>query len=269
MKMMWTMLAAVAFSAGAALAQTTSPVVVQGTTIQTATAVSCPTITQSFPAPCAAKAVTDISGDTVVLVLGSEERYALNTLDTYNLGWRDIPSNYISLFSPDNPLTNTNQNMVVSRQGNPYFPYYRVEAAVRVAGMTERYVSFPSTLSTEYRNTLTTVADRFRNVTTQQAMAMGYQPMGACIRNVGQVYLNQSFVDNRFDTMNPEALIFNQHGRLLAVDYILRSDVPVVAFGQQMQQSPLVQGALQLPVWLYDTNRNGMFSFQDTESHCD
>jgi hypothetical protein len=201
-------------------------------------------------------------------VLGSEEQYALHELGVSNLDWTDVSYNYPSIFSPGNPLTSSMVNPIVTRHGNPNYPYITLDRAVRVAGMQERTLTYPASVASPDRTTLMAVADRFRGLTTQQAMTLGYQPMGACIPNVGQVYVNQSLVDNKFDPMMPEAFAFDQRGHLLAVHYLLLSTQPVMAFGQPMQPSPLVQGAYQLPVWLYRQNPNGLFAMTDTKNYC-
>lgn len=266
MRAMWTMLAAVTLTTGAALAQvatTTTTAVcppVVGLVTTPVAAVTCPTGSPNYPTPCAAKLVTGISGEPMVMILGTEERYALDNLGAKHLNWTDISGNANSVFDQTNPLLNHRPNGSLMRHGNPYYPYYELPATSVVAGIEERYMALPATMTTQDRATLQAVADRYRGLTTQQAVAMGYQPIGAGIPNIGYVYVNQAMIDNRFDPLMPEALAFNDRGRIVAVHYILLSDVPFMAFGQQFQPSPLVQGATQLPVWLYMNNRNGMFT---------
>lgn len=264
MRAMWTMLAAVALTTGAALAQvaTTTTAVcppVVGLVTAPVAAMTCPTGSPNYPTPCAAKLVTGISGEPMVMILGSEERYALDNLDARHLNWTDVSGNANSVFAQTNLLFNHRPNGAVTRHGNPYYPYYELPSASVVAGIEERFTAYPATVTTQDQAILQSVADRYRGITTQQAVAMGYQPIGAGIPNIGYVYVNQAMIDNRFDPMMPEALAFDSRGRIVAVHYILLTNVPVMAFGQSFQPSPLVQGATQLPVWLYKSNRNGMF----------
>jgi len=287
MKKMLTMLAAVAMCTGAALAQTgtvgtvttttvagtamtpTAPILTPMVSTASTTLVgACPTGVSAFPNPCAAKAVTDITGETVVLVLGAQEEYALDNLGVRGLNWDEVATTQISITPHRNPLTSSKPNMAITRHGNPYYPYIELGPIDRVAGIQEMFVNLPGNLTPEARDVLTSVANRYRGLTPQQAILMGYQPLAACIPNIGQVYVNQAAIDNRFDPMNPEAFAFDQRGRLLAAHYIVLSDLPVVAFGQPMAASPIVQGAQQLPVWLFTSNRNGMFAMQSTNRYC-
>lgn len=281
MKIMGMLFAAVAFTAGAALAQdtttttTTVPPVTVATypiaTTTTTTAAVCPQIFPAAPSPCAAKATTDITGRPAILVLGTEEHYALSTLGVRNVNWIETSMNMTSITAQLNPLLSSRPNWALTRHGNPFYPYYEIKTNItslsQVAGVTEIFGETPANLTPESRSTLQTVSGRFRGLTIQQAMAMGYQPVGACTPSVGQVYINQSLIDNRFDAMVPEAVSFDRQGRLLAVHYLLLSDQPFMAFNQQFQASPLVQGSQQLTVWQV-SNRNGMFAMQNTKNYC-
>lgn len=277
MKIMGMMLAAVAFTTVAALAQTTTttpgaavpPVTVTTYPISTTTTTAvCPDIDPAIPSPCAAKASTDITGKPAILVLGTEEQYALRSLNVRNVNWLETSMNMSSVMSPINPLLNSRPNWALTRAGNPFYPYYEIKTDIRqVAGFTETFTGMPANLNPESRATLTAVNERFRGLTTQQAVALGYQPVGACLPSVGQVYLNQSLIDNRFDAMVPEAVSFDRRGRLLAVHHLLLADQPFMAYGQMFQASPLVQGAQQLTVWQV-SNRNGMFAMQNTTNYC-
>lgn len=276
MKILGKMLLAVAFSTVTALAQTTTTGTVATTTTivpisgVATTAAVCPTPVLGYPSPCAAKLGQDVTGDPIVLVLGMEERYALESLDARGVDWRGVAMIGVSVFPAYDPLFNTSPNRVVTRHGNPYYPYYElnVRAPQLIAGMIETFPGLPTTLSPESRAVLSSVGQRYRGLTTQQAMALGYQPVGACQANIGQVYLNQSLVDNRFDAMVPEAFTFDRQGRLLAVHYLILADQPFMAYGQQFQTSPLVQGAQQQSVWLFQQNPNGLFAMQSTRNYC-
>lgn len=287
MRTMWMLLAAVALCAGTALAQTgttttttttgtvlvpvagvgmspTAPILTPTVGATATTVAACPVGVSSFPTPCAARTVQDINNRPVLLVLGTEERYAINTLGVRRLNWNDVSMNALDYTTERNPLTNSRPNASIVRHGNPYYPYINYGPVQAVAGIQERFVNtnLPANLSTESRSALSMVADRYRGLTTQQAVAMGYQPVGAYTPNVGQVYINQAAIDNRFDVMVPEAFTFDNNGRLLAAQYIVLSDLPVVAFGQPLVASPLVQGAQQLSVWLFTNNPNGLFAMQ-------
>lgn len=287
MKILGMMLAAVALSAIAALAQTTttttgttgpvvttvpvvpiSTVATSAATCPTPTA-ACPTAVLGYPSPCAAKVTQSVTDDPVVLVLGMEERYALDNLQASGLNWHSISMNVSSITPYHNPLFNSRPNTIITRHGNPYYPYYEIKIAVpQVAGMFETFPTLPTTLTAESRTVLTSVAQRYRSLTPQQAMALGYQPVGACQQNTGQVYLNQALVDNRFDAMVPEAFTFDRQGRPLAAHYLMLADQPFMAYGQQFQSSSLVQGAQQLSVWLFQQNPNGLFAMQSTRNYC-
>jgi len=220
------------------------------------------------PSPCAAKASIDLSGQPVVLVLGTEEEYALRNLGVHGVNWHDTSLNMVSFYSWRDPLLNSHPNGVITRHGNPFYPYYALNTnPSRIAGYQESYMNFPASVDAQSQSVLMSVKNQYRGITTQQATAAGYLPLNACIPNVGQVYVNQSLIDNRFDAMVPEAYSFDQRGRLVAVHYLLLSDQPFMAFGQQFQASPLVQGAQQLTYWVVP-NSNGPFAMKSNHRYC-
>jgi hypothetical protein len=293
MKMSWILLVTVAFGTGAALAQVCPPTALAPPQVSTTTTVTsgpmigttvvpmamaptamsassevtvvCPSAT-IFPEPCAAKSIYDISGNPVVLVLGSEENFALRSMHLRHINWEDVSANSMGLFTPGNPLTSNQPNGSITRHGNPYYPYYAVYGVnSQVAGSIENY---PINQTTSSTNPLDVVKNRFNGLTEQQAISMGYQPLSACLQNVGQLYVNRTLIDNTFDPMEPEAFSFDRNGHVLAVHYILLSDQPFSAFGQAFQPSPIVQGAGQLTVWLYLHNPSGLFSFQNPRVKC-
>ena len=292
MRIMGMLLAAVALTAGAVLADTATTTTTTGpvtattipppattttttttttpvaTTVSTTTTMACPTTMPIVPTPCAAKASIDLNGQPVVLVLGTEEEYALRNLGVHGVNWHDTSLDMVSFYYWKDPLLNSHPNAVITRHGNPFYPYYALNTSPsRIAGFQESYLGNPSGVNAQSQSVLTSVKTQFRNITPQQAMAAGYQPVGACIPNVGQVYVNQSLIDNRFDAMVPEAYSFDQKGRLVAVHYLLLSDQPFMAFGQQFQASPLVQGAQQLTYWIVP-NSNGTFAMKSNNSYC-
>ena len=224
------------------------------------------------PAPCipcpaisgpAAMATPNLTGDTMIMVLGSEEIYALNNLPTHRPSANNVAFSYNSIFTPDNPLTSSRPNLALTRHGNPYYPYYSAGVMTLiqpVATTCALNTCFPSNINTACRDTLSDVTNRYCGMTVQQATCQGYQPVGAYDPCVGQLYVNQQLVDNTFNPQQPEALIFDQCGKLLGVRYILLANEPYTMFDQQMEASSLACGAQQLTVWLFASNPNGMFA---------
>lgn len=253
-------------STSASAAGTESGIIVsEGTPTMVA---GCPPNAYVLPGQCPVQTGTSITGETMVLVLGSEESYALDTVPA-NVNWNAASLGYVSLFERGNPLTYSRPNPVVIRHGNPFYPYYRVSAKVSVAGYQERLIRMPGNLSADTRNTLVSVANQYRTLTPQQAMAMGYQPIGTtCIEGYGMVYVNQSMVDATFDPMKPEGFSFGPNGRVLAVHYIANCGQRMSIFGQTTMDSPFVTGAQQVTVWLFEPNRNGMFAMQNPSPLC-
>lgn len=273
-------LAAAIFAAGPALAETattttttttvapvtaaTVPVAATATTVTTV----CPNIEATPPMPCAAKATMGITGRPVILVPGLQERFALDSLHVRDLNWFEAVMLQPSLASQTNPLMNSRPNWVLTRHGNPLYPYYGIKTSVsQVAGYRETFSQWPASVNAESQTVLNTMAARYRGLTPQQAMAMGYQPVGACLPTAGQVYINQAAIDNRFDAMAPEAFSIDRRGLLVAVHYLLLSDQPFMAFGLGFQPGTLVQGAQQLTVWQV-AKRNGVFAAQNTVNYC-
>lgn len=251
-----------AFGIGAARAQVgaetttatpAAPTVAAVSVTPTVTAVTpqvCLAPSAFLPVPCPAVVTRTVTGDPTLLVLGTEEALVYRQFPVTHLGWRDAQMNYDSYFAPGNPLTYSRVNRVVTRHGNPYYPYYQVSPFVRVAGLTERFSATPSTLSAQDRATLQAVAARYHGLTPNQAMAFGYTPVGAPMPDLGQVYLNQALITNGFDAMMPEAFVFDQRGELVAMQYYLIAAQPMMIFGQPTQASSLVPGAQQLTVRL-------------------
>lgn len=268
MKRLLTTLVAVCLASAAALAQcvtTTSSVNVSPN------ATSCPML----PPPCAAISAQTITGDEVIMVLGSQERYALEQLHLRDMNWRDAASNHDSLISPTNPLTNFQPNPAVWHHGNPYQPYYQISYATSqrnlsasVAGTTESYVAFPTGTSVDDQSTLRAITERYRTLTPQQAMQLGYQPLNCCVVGLGQVYLNRTLVDNVFDPMTPEAFTFDNCGNLLSAQYILATNQSYCAFGQAFRPGDIFPGTQQLSAWLYQTNPNGTFAARTNTDLC-
>jgi hypothetical protein len=197
----------------------------------------------------------------VILVLGSEEAYALNNVPVCPIWTEDVAMDYDSLFAPYNPLRSYHPNQEVTRGGNPYYPYYQLNSTCAcVAGTCESYCSCPCGVDAGCRDVLNAVRDHFSCLTPQQAVAMGYCTSGQCVPGLGVVYLNSQLVDNTFNSMQPEAFLFSPDGHLLGVQYILLADQPYTLFCQQMQPCSIVPGAQQLTVWLWSNNPNGMFA---------
>ena len=223
--------------------------------------------------PCAAIATSNLNGNSVIMVLGSEEEYALNRLDLSTLNWREAPSNYASVTSRGNPESNYRPNFAVLRHGNPYYPYYQVSTSyspTMVAGSMETYsyTSYPSTLSSGDQSLLRTITDQWRGLTPQQAIVLGYQPLCTCISGLGSVYLNQSLLCNTIDATKPQAFVFGPDNRLVAVQYLIMCNSQLTLFGQPLAASDEVTGAQQLTVWLWQSNSNGLFGPRNPAVGC-
>jgi len=258
MKVWATVLCVLAFGAGAVWAQTTTVTTVTPVIMPaTATAVVCPGPAVALPPMCPAVATQFVTGEPILLVLGSEEEFAITNASVHNLNWASVPSTYDSVFEQGNPLTYTRINGAVTRHGNPYYPYFVLGTKTTVAGLEE---IFTTGLTPTNESTLQMVTTRYRGLTPTQAMALGYQPVGAFTPGVGQVYLNTALVDNQFNALMPEAFIFNRQGKLMAVQYDVLSSQPVTLFGQPAAASTVAAGAQQVTVWLYTLNPNGRFA---------
>ena len=230
--------------------------------------------------PCAAIAANTVGGDRVIMVLGSEEYFALDNLHLRNLNWREVSANYPSMIDPGNPLTSFSPNGVVRHHGNPYYPYYQVGwyhpasttiamTNYTVAGTTEFYAAtLPSNLATSDQNTLNAITNQYGGLTPQQAMILGYQPLGTCIAGLGQVYLNPGLVGNSIDPMKPQAFVFSADGHLLAAQYEITCVQNVALFGQPFIASDEVAGGQQLTVWLWQSNSNGFFAPRNAAVGC-
>lgn len=153
---------------------TTTTIGPSGTVMETTTQ----TITQTtqtaplalapLPEPPAAIVAQTITSEPVVLVLGSQEDYALRQLPDNRLGWRVAPRNYSSLFAEGNPLTYYRPNGHVTRHGNPYYPYFQlmVPAKAVVAGTQESYVLVPAPARVATLQTETSVLGTTETYTT-------------------------------------------------------------------------------------------------------
>lgn len=125
---------AVCLFAAAALAQTTTTTTT--TTVMTAgtagtvvcPTAACPPMVMTGPQACAAISTPAITGERMILVLGSEEYYGLSNLN--DVGWENAPRNYTSRFELGNPLTHHRVNMLVTRHGNPFSPYFQTSPGV-------------------------------------------------------------------------------------------------------------------------------------------
>lgn len=223
-----------------------------------------------LPQPCPVIASSPLSGRSTVLVLGTQERYALSNAPVSHLGWYDFSENHMSYFAPGNPMTSYRPSPVVTRHGNPFMPYHQVSARLRPAeiSMNARMVPLPDTLSEADRNSLVALSARYRMLTPDQARALGYVAQGTCSPGTGQLYLNPGLVDNRVDPMNPEGFYFSADGRVLAAVYLVSSATPVTLYGQTTSPSTIATGAQQMTVWVFDPNPNGMFAALNPNTKC-
>lgn len=263
MKCLLNALVILAVSASMAWAQETVTVLTNPAPVSDVTAATCPAVATALPPLCPVLLSEDVTGVPTILVLGTEERN-LGNVSRRDVNWRDATLSYSSLFEQNNPQTSIRINPAITRHGNPYAPYHLLGTRVRVAGLREQYLAPVKPASTaypaQYQGLLQTVAMRYQGLTPAQAQALGYQPITAYTPGVGQVFLNRSLVDSCFDANTPEAFVFDQQGRLAAVQYQVVAAQPLVLFGQQMQSSQLVQGAQQSTVWLFTTNPNGLMA---------
>ncbi len=280
--------------AGAALAQTgatcASPTAATVTTTEVSTAYPA-TTTVTVPGPCAALQANTITGQPMILVLGSEESYALSNLHARVLGWYDAPSNFMSLFAEGNPITHSYPNAMVMRHGNPYYPYYQLHPGTQATGMrgtpepvamtttttttapataTCGCTTLPRKLTATQRNTLMAVYNTYANLTPVQAVKMGYTAEGACMAGMGAVYVNRNLIDTTFDAQHPEAFSFTPDGRVAAVHYIVvtDNDKSIMAFGSRSFSSPIAPGGQQVTVWLFQANSNGFFARTNPGIEC-
>lgn len=219
----------------------------------------CPSGTVAIVPACPVTVAHTIGGDPAFMVLGSQETLVLGALPVEDITWRDVPSAYQSHFEEGNPLFYSRPNRVVTRHGNPYFPYFALGPQVNVAGTMERYSALAGTLTPADRSALETVGERYRNLTIEQARVLGYEQV-AVPRDQGVVFLNRALLDNVLEPLRPEAFVFDRQGRIVGAQYYLVTPAPVVAFGQATNASALVAGGQQLNVWLYRTNPNGLFA---------
>ncbi|MHB0935864.1 MAG: hypothetical protein ACYDCO_02055 [Armatimonadota bacterium] len=254
----WATLLVVLLSVTAVWAQTT--VVVPVVSPTTPATMACPAVAVSLPQPCPVLISQDVTGEPILLVLGTEESFALDNTDVRNLNWTRVSSAYTGVFEQGNPLTHIRVNGVVTRHGNPYYPYVMVGTATEVAGLEEVFIPGMAGLSATDRNTLAMVAARYRGLTTAQAMTLGYQPVGTFTPGQGQVYVNQALLAAPFNAAMPQAFVFDRNGRLAGVQYHVMSATPVTIFGQPTVASTIVPGAQQLTVWLFTDNPNGRFA---------
>ncbi len=208
--------------------------------------------------PCPA-VVTETPFGPELLVLGTQETFALPALPVRDVTWRDVPFAYQSQFEVGNPLFYTRPNASILRHGNPNYPYIQVGQRVNVAGTIERYTAVIGGLAPNDRTILQAVAQQYRNLNINQVCAMGYQQV-TVPADQGLVFLNPALLDNVLEPMRPEAFVFDRQGRLVGAQYYIVTPAPVVAFGQPTRSSALVAGGQQLNVWLFRTNAYGLFA---------
>lgn len=228
----------------------------------------CPTST-SVPLPglCAARIARNITGNDVIQVLGYEESFALDNLPGVPVNYRDFSLSSNSIVDDYSPLLSYQPNAAVTRHGNPYFPYSALSPQCRVA-CPPIARGIPANLDVCDQGVLLSVRDQYCNLTRENAVCLGYQPIGACIDGIGTVYLNAGLVDNVFDPMQPEAFTYDDRGQLLAAHYIVTSSQQVTGFGQNFMPSPLVPEAQQLAAWIFTPNPDGLFCLSAPRIRC-
>ena len=120
---------------------------------------------------------------------------------------------------------------------------------------------------------------RFQSTT--QAARAGYEPHGPCVEvpglgAMGYHWINEGLVDDVFDPLRPEALLYvpGRGGqlRLVGVEYIVADigqDPPM--FGDQpfdVNGTPMPFAHWSLHVWLYEANPLGMFEPFNPDVSC-
>jgi hypothetical protein len=121
-------------------------------------------------------------------------------------------------------------------------------------------------------------AARFHS--TQQAIRAGYAADPFCVEappgGMGHHWLNGALVDDVFDAMNPEAVLYapDKHGRLqlIAVEYlVLDVGQPAPTFAGQafdVGGAPIPVPHWTLHVWLYKPNPSGLFAPFNPDVDC-
>ncbi|OPZ86361.1 MAG: hypothetical protein BWY76_00987 [bacterium ADurb.Bin429] len=266
------MLAVVALMVGTASAQmvgispSSSPTVAGS--VEMTGPVICPATTMATPQPCPVLVSAPLQRDSAILVLGSQERFALSYLPASDVGWRDYSFMYHSYFDQGNPATHYRPSPMVTRHGNPFYPYHQVTAELHPEALAVRTVTLPATISDTDRGTLATVSERYRAMTPSQAQVLGYAPIGACSAGMGQIYVNPALVDATIDPLRPEAFTFGPDGRVLSAIHIVRSPTPVMIYGQPTTVSSISPGDQQLMVWVFEPNPNGFFAATNPNARC-
>lgn len=125
------------------------------------------------------------------------------------------------------------------------------------------FVKYNSPLATQVKG----ATARFNSQV--QASKAGYAVASPCVSNpaaggMGFHWVNGALVDPVFDPMNPEAVLYDASGKLLAVEYIV-IDVgqPAPTFGDQpfdVGGAPIPGPHWTLHVWLFEENSNGLFN---------
>lgn len=105
---------------------------------------------------------------------------------------------------------------------------------------------------------------------TTQAINAGYQPTDHCVPQMGYHWANYSLVDDVFDPLKPEVLLYekkkNGKWRLVAVEYIVKKTSPTQS-APNFDGHPFDVGGTPTPgphwslhVWLYEDNPDGIFT---------
>lgn len=108
---------------------------------------------------------------------------------------------------------------------------------------------------------------------TTEAIKAGYVPDKHCVSvpgrgGMGYHWVNPSLVDEVFDPLQPEAVLYatgpDGNLRLVAVEYlVLNVGQPAPMFGNQpfdVGGAPIPAPHWTLHVWLYENNPSGMFA---------
>jgi hypothetical protein len=127
------------------------------------------------------------------------------------------------------------------------------------------------------------LANRVRAATARfhsqaQAAAAGYGQESPCIAHpsaggMGYHWINIPLVDPAFDAGRPEAILYDEDGKLVGVEYIvINAGQTAPTFGGQafdVGGAPLPVPHWTLHVWLFEENSSGLFAPFNPAVVCD
>lgn len=129
--------------------------------------------------------------------------------------------------------------------------------------ITPSTVRYDSNLAKDVREAMS------RYHSQAEATQAGYALASPCVFNpgvggMGFHWVNGALVDPTFDPMNPEAVLYNAAGKLVAVEYIvINVGQPAPTFDGHafdVGGAPIPVPHWTLHVWLWEPNSNGLFN---------